>query len=331
MPKFSIIVPVYNVAPYLRECLDSVLHQTFIDWECLCVNDGSKDESGAILDEYARKDKRFRIFHKPNGGVSSARNLALDNVRGEWIGFLDGDDIWVPQWLETIAQEINQANVDWVHVSRTYEWAENTPSLSVIEPVTQRQSFTKENLLAHAWEIISRCGYPISNFYRSSKIKGHYFIKDIRFREDALFLYEVSMVLSTGTRIDCCGYNRRLRQGSATFSYRHRDDTRKLLSEYLKIWKRLDLTKKNKHPICHASTYWIEKDVRGWFEGCPNRTLIDTFQVWVLVWRLSFKGAFKAYLVGTIFDKLRWLIFLGTGWGKILFFTRLSFKRNKNG
>lgn len=91
-PFFSIIVPVYNVAPYLRECLDSVLSQTFTDWECLCVDDGSTDGSGAILDEYAAKAPRFRVFHQPNAGVSAARNLALDNAKGEWVWFVDGDD-----------------------------------------------------------------------------------------------------------------------------------------------------------------------------------------------------------------------------------------------
>lgn len=93
MPKFSIIIPVYNVAPYLRECLDSVLAQTFTDWEAICVDDGSTDGSGAILDEYAARDSRFMVFHKENGGVSSARNLALNNVSGEWVLFLDADDL----------------------------------------------------------------------------------------------------------------------------------------------------------------------------------------------------------------------------------------------
>ncbi len=96
---FSIIIPVYNVEPYLRECLDSVLAQTFTDWECLCVDDGSTDASGTILDEYSAKDFRFRVFHQENGGVSSARNLALDNARGEWVWFVDGDDVIHPNSL----------------------------------------------------------------------------------------------------------------------------------------------------------------------------------------------------------------------------------------
>ena len=92
MPYFSIIIPVYNVAPYLRECLDSVLKQTFTDWEAICIDDGSTDESGAILDEYAAKDKRFRVIHQANAGVSAARNAALDKVQGEWDDFCRAAD-----------------------------------------------------------------------------------------------------------------------------------------------------------------------------------------------------------------------------------------------
>lgn len=114
-PFFSIIVPVYNVAPYLRECLDSVLAQTFTDWECLCVDDGSTDESGAILDEYAQKDSRFRIFHQPNAGVSAARNRALNNVKGEWVGFLDGDDVYHLELMSKCERAIAQfASVEMV-------------------------------------------------------------------------------------------------------------------------------------------------------------------------------------------------------------------------
>lgn len=91
-PKISVIVPVYNVEQYLPRCIDSILAQTFTDYELLLIDDGSPDNSGRICDEYAKKDKRIRVFHKENGGVSSARNLGLDNVKGEWIAFIDGDD-----------------------------------------------------------------------------------------------------------------------------------------------------------------------------------------------------------------------------------------------
>lgn len=88
-PKISVIVPVYNAESTIRRCVDSILAQTFTDFECLLIDDGSKDRSGEICDEYAEKDSRVMAFHKENGGVSSARNLGLDNARG------DGSHLWI--------------------------------------------------------------------------------------------------------------------------------------------------------------------------------------------------------------------------------------------
>lgn len=91
-PKISVIVPVYKAEKFLRKCIDSILAQTFTDFELLLIDDGSPDNSGKFCDEYAEKDSRIRVFHKENGGVSSARNVGLDNARGEWIAFVDADD-----------------------------------------------------------------------------------------------------------------------------------------------------------------------------------------------------------------------------------------------
>lgn len=99
----SIIVPVYNSENTIRKCLSSIMAQTYKDWECLVINDGSTDSSGQICDEYAIKDNRFRTFHKVNGGVSSARNVGLENTKGEWITFCDSDDWVYPNWLENFA------------------------------------------------------------------------------------------------------------------------------------------------------------------------------------------------------------------------------------
>lgn len=96
MIAFSIVIPIYNVVPYLRECLDSVLAQTFTDWEAICVDDGSTDGSGSILDEYAVCDRRFRVIHQTNAGVSVARNVGMLNAVGGYITFLDGDDVYDP-------------------------------------------------------------------------------------------------------------------------------------------------------------------------------------------------------------------------------------------
>lgn len=91
-PAISVIVPVYNAEKTLRQCVDSILAQEYKDFELLLIDDGSKDGSPAICDKYAYKDARIRVFHKENGGVSSARNVGLDNARGEWITFIDSDD-----------------------------------------------------------------------------------------------------------------------------------------------------------------------------------------------------------------------------------------------
>lgn len=91
----SIIVPIYNVENYLAECINSVLVQTYTDFELLLIDDGSKDNSGAICDEYQLKDKRVRVFHKVNGGLSSARNYGLEKANGEYVIFLDSDDYWL--------------------------------------------------------------------------------------------------------------------------------------------------------------------------------------------------------------------------------------------
>lgn len=99
---FSVIVPCYNVAPWLEATLTSVFEQTFKDWECLCIDDGSTDGTSAMLDEWAQKDVRFRVFHQANGGEGAARNTALQSSKGDWILFLDADDILHPRTMEIL-------------------------------------------------------------------------------------------------------------------------------------------------------------------------------------------------------------------------------------
>ncbi|MFB4033578.1 glycosyltransferase family 2 protein, partial [Streptococcus pneumoniae] len=89
----SVIVPVYNVEEYLKQCLDSILEQTFSNYEVILVNDGSTDSSGLICQEYAEKDTRIRYFEKENGGLSDARNYGIEQAQGEYLTFVDSDDL----------------------------------------------------------------------------------------------------------------------------------------------------------------------------------------------------------------------------------------------
>ena len=109
--KVSIIVPVYNVEKYLQRCIESILTQTETDFELLLIDDGSKDKSGLICDEYAQKDKRVNVIHKENGGVSSARNLGIEKANGEWMCFIDADDYVRQDFLSDIQQYLFNARI----------------------------------------------------------------------------------------------------------------------------------------------------------------------------------------------------------------------------
>lgn len=103
----TIIVPVYNSEKTLDKCINSILEQTFHEWELLLINDGSTDRSGKLCDEYASKDQRIKVFHKENGGVCSARNLGINNAKGKWITFCDSDDYVDEDWLNLFVENIS--------------------------------------------------------------------------------------------------------------------------------------------------------------------------------------------------------------------------------
>ena len=102
MAQISVIVPVYQVEAYLPQCIDSILAQTFRDFELILVDDGSQDRSGAICDEYAGRDERVRVLHKENGGLSDARNAGLEQANGDYFLFVDSDDFIAPMMLERL-------------------------------------------------------------------------------------------------------------------------------------------------------------------------------------------------------------------------------------
>lgn len=114
MPKVSIVIPVYNVEKYLRECLDSVINQTLPDIEIICVNDGSTDKSQEIIEEYKKKDNRMTLLTQSNCGAGVARNNGLNVVNGEYIAFLDGDDFYKNDFCEKMYNKAKENNADIV-------------------------------------------------------------------------------------------------------------------------------------------------------------------------------------------------------------------------
>ena len=126
MPEVSVILPAYNAQAYLADAVESVLRQSFSDWELLLVDDGSSDETPALCDAFAARDSRIRVLHKANGGVSAARNDALDAARGEWIAFLDADDVYLPDFLLSLLDAARRSGADAAACGFSYVWPDGT-------------------------------------------------------------------------------------------------------------------------------------------------------------------------------------------------------------
>lgn len=114
-PKVSIIIPAYNIAPYLERCLESVRHQTYKELQIIIVDDGSADQTGQIADSFAERDKRFQVIHKENRGVSAARKTGLEKAEGDYIGFVDGDDYIEPEMYEKLVELAVEYGADIAH------------------------------------------------------------------------------------------------------------------------------------------------------------------------------------------------------------------------
>lgn len=188
-PQISIIVPIYNVEQYLPRCIDSILLQSFDDFELLLVDDGSPDRCGQICDAYAAKDSRVRVYHKPNGGVSSARNVGIENIHGEWVAFVDGDDV-IPRDALDILFRLTSSDVDMVMAG--YEKVEENGSLMkgpahiVSKTMTWGQALTEMfKATDYGYQ-----GFCFSKLYRASVIKTNAlrFCQEIKFNEDRLFV-----------------------------------------------------------------------------------------------------------------------------------------------
>ena len=139
-PKISIIVPIYKVEKYLKQCLDSILNQTYQNMEIILVDDGSPDGCGMICDAYAAKDDRFRVIHQTNDGVAAARNAGLAAATGEWIGWVDADDWLEPDMFEYLLENALSANADICICGRFEELRRRTSHFGITEKKLMNQA-----------------------------------------------------------------------------------------------------------------------------------------------------------------------------------------------
>lgn len=262
-PEISIVVPVYKGVRFLREALGSVIAQTFADWECLCVDDGSKDGSGVLLDEIAADEPRIRVFHRPNGGTSVARNFALSQARGRYIAFLDEDDVYHPRMLETlhIAAERAQADIVGCEFQKFDEsghpvWEQDPPDEC-------------------AWRIADRAkladwvsryydGIPFEvwrNLYRRETAVGHEFPPGVRVEQDLYWHYTLFPCVSRYVRIPWCGYAWRANLSNGGFLHPDPESLISLVQTDFTVFKAvvggLDLTEEQRDRLAAAMSEFL--------------------------------------------------------------------------
>lgn len=175
----SIIVPCYNQVQYLDECLQSILDQSYENWECIIVNDGSLDDSEEIAHKWVKNDSRFKYIYKENGGVSSARNLGLDNCTGDYIQFLDGDDILENNKIEISITKLKADNLDFIITD--FKTFSNDKQNAQLHPDFINPAFFTFKGVLSEWgrnfNIPIHCGFFKKNLFQyfrfSTKLKGN--------------------------------------------------------------------------------------------------------------------------------------------------------------
>ena len=264
MPKVSVIVPVYKAEGFLRRCVESVQSQSFTDWELLLIEDGSPDRSGALCDELAAEDSRIRVFHKPNGGVSSARNVGLDKAKGQYIAFLDSDDWFLDGMLETLvtlAEENGADSAGCAHLNveeNGTSWAEPAAMSAgvygkeeimrgiVDRLMTNRTGRPGEFLNGFIWRFI----------YTNEIVQKHEIRFEGAYLEDEIFLIEYFARAERLAMSDAPLYG--YLQNSASATHRYMKDYMKVYERFLERKTRLaeQLLLAARTPDWRESTNW---------------------------------------------------------------------------
>lgn len=231
----SIIVPVYNVEKYLRECLDSISLLKAVTWEAILVDDGSTDTSGQICDEYAKQDSRFRVIHQKNAGVSAARNAGLDAAKGDWIWFVDSDDSINPDFEISNLEVFDDADYVLFDMRKFHDGEELNP-LGHQKSILKCTDLSKNDFLCKY-----QCNHHQRLFYKKTWVMiDHHqrlaFSLGTRVGEDLEFQYKYLIRCQRPARLDAVLYNYRLREGSATQDDSYR---RKNLEDLPQVIKRL--------------------------------------------------------------------------------------------
>lgn len=219
MCKISVITPVYKVENYLRKCIDSILSQTFTDYELIIVDDGSPDSCGEIADEYEKADPRVRVIHKENGGAASARNAGIVKAVGEYLYFPDSDDWLEPDYLEKMYELAARTDAQLVISGYTMEYYEDNSNQTYAVSVPEKNYGTKEEVRANLHQYFDNMmmAVPWNKLYKADYIKENQLFFPNTKWDDLHFNMEVIMDIERVAISSGAGYHFfRSRPGSET-------------------------------------------------------------------------------------------------------------------
>ena len=218
----SVILPIYNTEKYLKQCLDSLIFQSYKDLEIICIDDGSTDCSGKIADQYAKKDERIRVIHQKNRGESNARNVGLNLAKGEYIAFVDCDDWIEPDMYETLLKMMQDDNLDMAAGSWFKDYSKEQ-SIVVNEKEVCNQVFDRDQLLRYLYERDAYRGfsYMWNKLYKRDVLiendgKMMQFDESIKLGGDVIFLAKIALNVMRARYIDKPFYHYRMREDSGS-------------------------------------------------------------------------------------------------------------------
>lgn len=321
MPELTIIVPIYNIENYLSHCIDSILSQTFSDFELILVDDGSIDNSLAICNNYANTDKRIKVIHQANAGVSVARNTGLEKASGKWISFVDGDDWIDSQTYKTAIETAETHKVDIVQWGARLHYLET----NTIKDYTFHQgvfSFQKDSINSVNEDNCILCYAVWNKVFRKSILdeNGISFPVGVKMGEDSFFCYKYYLYSNIVYSLEESFYHYNKHENSATTVFNTQNNilqtvnTIKILEELIKKQKQISkfeyLIYLKKNEIKYSCLFELKKpDLRLCMELFPelNNTYIHQKQ------RISFVfkcGYFHLFLLGNLIIKLYRVIIL---------------------
>ena len=209
----SVIIPAYNIEDYIGRCLDSIISQTYKNLEIIVVDDGSRDHTGEILDNYAKKDRRIKVIHKENGGVSSARNKGIEAAEGDYIGFIDGDDLIESEMYKTLVDLLEEENADIAHCGYQMVFPDRVDYYH--NTGKKKIQTTEEGLKDLLSGEMIEPGL-VNKLYKKELIKNCRLDETVKINEDLLMNYQLFKLSQKSVYYDITPYSYMIRSSSAT-------------------------------------------------------------------------------------------------------------------